>query len=716
MSTTSSLATLELWGGIECTVNRVGDRFRDQVVESGHQGRPEDIDQFAEIGLRTLRYPALWERAQPTLRSDIQWSWIDQRLARLRSLGIRPILGLVHHGSGPPGTSLVDESFVWGLANYGRQLAERHPWIEDYTPVNEPLTTARFSGLYGHWYPHGRETRIFQRALLVQCRAIAETMRAIRLVNPAARLVQTDDLGFASSTPDLAYQAEFENERRWLGWDLLSGRVGRLHPLFGYLTEAGAGERELLWFVDNPCPPDIIGVNHYVTSDRFLDGQLSKHPGWTHGGNGHHRYADVETVRIRPGQGTQLAAALLAAAERYRRPLAITECHLGCTREQQMRWLVEVWETAMRQRELGADIRAVTVWALLGLIDWSSLVTERRGQYEPGAFDVRSSVPRRTGLGNCVAQLAAGENASHPVLGTPGWWRVGSVGGDSGRVLMVIGAGSLGKAFARICRLRGLACRLVPHTMLDVVDKAAMQRALALHQPWAIVNATGCGGIDPAERNFRRCRRTNIVGPVALAGACRGEGLPLVTFSSHLVFDGRLRRPYHERDAVGPLNAYGRSKVEAERQVLDILPEALIIRTGDFFGPWDRRNFIREALGILRAGRLFAAAEDLVVSPTYLPDAVHACLDLLIDGERGVWHLSNIGEVTWLEFARTAAARAGLITDHVIPCSAAMMGCSAPRPAYSVLGSERGGLLRPLDEALTCYFSDCEINAENIPM
>ena len=98
-----------------------------------------------------------------------------------------------------------------------------------YTPVNEPLSTARFSGLYGHWYPHGRDSLTWARILLTECRAVVLAMRAIREVNPTAQLVQTEDLGKAYSTPALAYQAEFENERRWLSFDLLCG-TGRSEP------------------------------------------------------------------------------------------------------------------------------------------------------------------------------------------------------------------------------------------------------------------------------------------------------------------------------------------------------------------------------------------------------------------------------------------------------------------------------------------------------
>ena len=127
--------TLELWGGVECTVNRVGDVYFDQLERSGHTTRTDDLDRFAELGIRALRYPVLWERTAPDGPELADWTWPDERLERLRELGIRPIVGLVHHGSGPPSTSLLDPGFPEGLARFARAVAERYPWVEDYTPV-----------------------------------------------------------------------------------------------------------------------------------------------------------------------------------------------------------------------------------------------------------------------------------------------------------------------------------------------------------------------------------------------------------------------------------------------------------------------------------------------------------------------------------------------------------------------------------------------------
>lgn len=177
----------------------------------------------------------------------------------------------------------------------------------------------------------------------------------------------------------------------------------------------------------------------------------------------------------------------------------------------------------------------------------------------------------------------------------------------------------------------------------------------------------------------------------------------LTTFSSDLVFDGAQDRPYVESDEPAPLGVYGLSKAEAEQRVLDKHAGALVVRTSAFFGPWDKHNFVTLALGALERGEAFRAASDLTVSPTYVPDLVHACLDLAIDGEAGIWHLANVGSVTWAELAAKAAARAGIDASRLEAVPAAEFGFTAGRPRQAALHSERGLLLPALDNALARY-------------
>ena len=142
---------LELWAGMECTINRVGDVQRDQLALAGHYERDRDLDLIASLGVRTMRYPILWERIERDTAGGRPWDWTDAQMWRLRELGIDPIVGLVHHGSGPMDTDLLDPHFPERLAAFARQVAARYPWVTRFTPINEPLTTARFSALYGIW-------------------------------------------------------------------------------------------------------------------------------------------------------------------------------------------------------------------------------------------------------------------------------------------------------------------------------------------------------------------------------------------------------------------------------------------------------------------------------------------------------------------------------------------------------------------------------------
>lgn len=535
---------IEMWGGVEGSCTRVGDRYSDQLRSSGHAARIEDLDLFAGLGLRAIRYPVIWERTAPGRVEDASWEWADQRLARLRTLGLRPIVGLVHHGSGPPDTSLVHDDFAPRLARFARAVAERYPWVEDYTPVNEPVTTARFSALYGFWYPHQQAPFPFFRALLNQLKGVVLAMRAIRAVSPGARLVHTEDAGRVFSTPHLAYQAEFENLRQTLGVDLLTGRVGREHPMWEPLMGAGIPDADVLWFQDHPCPPDIVGVNYYATSDRLIDERVEEYPATADGGNGRDRYADVEAVRARPEGIAGHLRVMLDTWERYRLPVAVTEVHLGCTREEQLRWLVEAWDAAAAARRQGADVRALCAWALLGSFDWDSLLMREEGHNEPGVFDLCSPSPRPTALALAVADMARGKRPVHPVLAHPGWWRRSERllhasaqeaargpalmrdrhdRGEEGQPLLITGArGTLGRLLAAECRQRGVPCVALDRTGLDIADRSAIQRVLEAHRP-AVgrrqrgrLRAGGPGGARPGRLRAGELRR---------AGSARG-GLP----------------------------------------------------------------------------------------------------------------------------------------------------------------------------------------------
>ncbi|MBV8592683.1 MAG: sugar nucleotide-binding protein, partial [Caulobacteraceae bacterium] len=679
----------------------------------------------AALGVKTLRYPLLWERVSPDRPDVADWRWLDERLGRLRALGVSPIAGLIHHGSGPLYAGIADEGFAGGLAVHAAAAARRYPWIEAWTPVNEPLTTARFTCLYGHWHPHGRDERLFWTALLNEVDATRLAMRAIREVTPGARLVQTEDLGRTYATSSCADQAAFDNERRWVSLDLLCGRLAPGHPLWPRLAIEFGFEARLRAILDDACPPDVVGVNHYVTSDRFLDHRLERYAPQFHGGNYFDRYADVEAVRVVTPGPDGLVGVLEDAWSRYGRPLAVTERHLGCTREEQMRWLAEAWTDALALRQRGVEVLAVTAWALFGSHNWRGLLTRTGDSYEPGAFDVRGDgPPRPTAVAGLISALATGERAPDIAV-QPGWWRrdvrlqhkphFRSVDSPaprplrltstiSPRPILITGAtGTLGRALARSCEWRGLDYVLTDRARLPLGHVTTAARVLRETKPWAVINAAGYVRVDEAQTDREACFAANADGATVLARLCAERDVAFATFSSDLVFDGEARAAYLETDFPKPLNVYGESKARAEAGVLDAGGRGLVVRTSAFFSPFDPYNFAAHVRRILADDGSVEAASDLVVSPTYTPDLVDAVLDLLIDGETGLWHLANEGSLSWADFATAIARTLGADATRVRPRPAASFGWPAPRPRFAALASGRGRMMPTLGDALARY-------------
>ncbi len=716
---------LQIWGGIECTLNRVQDRYFNQCSFNGHDRRISDLDLFKSLGIVKLRYPCLWELVAPESLDRCHWSFLDERLNKLKELGLEFIAGLLHHGSGPRYTCLIDPEFPEKFSTYARLFARRYPWVNDYTPINEINTTARFSLLYGHWYPHQNSEYQYLKGIILQCRATVLAMREIRVINPRARLIQTDDLGKCQSTEELIYQRDFENERRWLSWDLLSGRVTRNHPLYSWLILAGISDSELEWFEINSCPPDVIGINHYQLSNRYLDQRLELFPKMFHGGNAKVAYADVGAVDTGLVEPISIEVLIRETWERYRRKIAVTECHTRGHRESQMRWFHRFWDTCKYLKKDGVDIEAITAWSLLGTYNWNSLCTRDENFYEPGVFDVRdrNDRPKLTALSRLIQSLPHHEDDIHPVTIGEGPWETGrrilynvqfgqvsslSHPTESRPILIFGSTGTLGQAFARICGERNIHYVLIGRKEVQLLKKESIEVLVRKFSPWAIVNATGFVRVDEAEDNPASCFEVNVTAAINLAFVAREMNVGLVTFSSDLVFNGSSINPYTEEDIPSPINTYGRSKAECEEILQSIYPHSLIVRTSSFFGPWDRHNFITQTLIHLSQGREVVVSNDLYITPTYVPDLVHETLNMMIDEESGVFHLTNQGEVTWEEFALKALNLSGnklLKRELLIPRLAKEMTFRAQRPKRSSLKSMRRRM-PDLDSALAKYFLD----------
>lgn len=702
---------MEMWAGFECTLNRVGERYQDQLLPQERDLRKACLRALPSLGVSAFRYRVAWEDV------STPWDWVKDDIDYLTEHNIKPIIGLIHHGSGPSHTNLLADDFASGLETHAAEVARRLPHIEYWTPVNEPLTTARFSALYGHWYPHERSDTAFWLALLNQIDATIGAMRQIRILNPAAKLVQTEDIGTTYATAALVDQAAHDNQRRWMTWDLLCGMVVPGHPFYEGLCNLGFQNR-LERIASAPCPPDIVGVNHYLTSDRFLDHRIDRYPRSSIGTNNKEEFADIEAVRVLSPPVNGLKLALAEAYDRYSIPVALTECHNACTREEQMRWLRDAWDSCEELNASNRDIRAVTVWTLMGARGWSSLLTETMDHFEGGVFDPRSGVLRPTGLAETLSALTDSRPLPAATSG-PGWWQredrlkyaPASIARPVFRTprpeqrapLLIAGAtGTLGQALAYAANRRGLQVVTTSRAEMSLHNPDSIRACLERHQPWAVINATGWVKVDEAEDAVQSCLSTNTDGALALAMCCEDIGLINVHFSSDLVFDGRTDSPYNEDALTQPLNVYGESKALADVMLLQMACP-LVIRTAAFFSPFDPHNFAYGLVETLRRGETFLASSAHQVSPTYVPHLADNVLDLTIDRAHGLWHLCNGTTLSWYEFAHELSAVCGLNKRHIGSASPEELGWVATRPTQSGLRSIHGQLLPRLGEAFDSF-------------
>jgi dTDP-4-dehydrorhamnose reductase len=204
-------------------------------------------------------------------------------------------------------------------------------------------------------------------------------------------------------------------------------------------------------------------------------------------------------------------------------------------------------------------------------------------------------------------------------------------------------------------------------------------------EPEVVLHAAAWTDVDGAEQSPQEAAAVNVGGTANAASL----GAPLVYYSSDYVFDGRKREPYLESDGPSPQSAYGRSKLHGEAAAGE---RAWIVRTSWLFGPTGH-NFVRTML------RLGAERDEVTVvgdqrgCPTYvghLAAATRAVLELPF----GTYHAAAAGDCTWAEFAEAIYEEAGLPT-RVRRITTAELGRPAPRPAYSVLRSERGAPALP---------------------
>ncbi len=252
-------------------------------------------------------------------------------------------------------------------------------------------------------------------------------------------------------------------------------------------------------------------------------------------------------------------------------------------------------------------------------------------------------------------------------------------------MIVVTGAGGqLGTAFRELLGDRG---RYLTRDELDLADLDAIGPAIAARTPDLVVNCAAYTAVDRAEDEPDVARTVNALAPERLAAAAREAGAAFVTYSTDYVFRGDAATPYVESSPPDPQSAYGRSKREGEERVLAAHDGALVVRTAWVLSG-THRNFAATMLRLARQGPV-DVVDDQTGRPTLVGDLAPATMAAVAAGAAGLLHLTNQGTLTWYRLAREVLELAGMDRGLIRPTTTAQMPRPAPRPAYSVLASER---------------------------
>ena len=256
------------------------------------------------------------------------------------------------------------------------------------------------------------------------------------------------------------------------------------------------------------------------------------------------------------------------------------------------------------------------------------------------------------------------------------------------RLLVTGGAGMLGRAVTEAATRLGHEVTSLSRAELDITDADRVRRAIGAARARAVVNCAAWTDVDGAEEHEREATATNGAGAGNVARAAEETGSRIVHVSTDYVFDGSKTTPWVESDAVGPIGAYGRSKLAGEQEVVAAGPGHAIVRTAWLFGAFGR-NFVDTMLELGRERDEVSVVTDQVGNPTWTVHLAEALVELAErDGDVGVFHAAAAGSCSWYELAVEVFDRTGA-SCRVRPTTSDRFPRAARRPAYSVLGTER---------------------------
>jgi beta-glucosidase len=337
---------------------RMGERILDEYALTHHYLYwKEDIDRCAALGVRAMRYGLPWYRCEPA-KGGFDWDWADRAINHCVERGITIIADLMHYGT--PlwlDNQFLNTDYERHVADWAHAFAGRYrDLIRYHTPFNETLVCTEFAGLRGIWPPYLRGHDGQVKLVRNIARGMALSIEATRAACPDAVIVQVDAAGeVLTDDPELEAIASLETAKTFMGSDLVAGMVDGSHILADWFLRHGMTEADLDWHRARPQTLDIVGTNYYpeVSVQKLV------------------RWQNEYVRRPVSGRGEGMKRSIRAFAERYGKPVMVTESSLNGTVAERALWLSEALVAIRECREEGLPLVGFTWFPVLDLIDWA---------------------------------------------------------------------------------------------------------------------------------------------------------------------------------------------------------------------------------------------------------------------------------------------------------------------------------------------------------